>query len=182
LIKNISIQVLGTEKLAKCNDRTVEWMDKESNWLGDMDAIKLARYKFVLTQKDELNKNTFKIMGFYQVYSLALLGGASAVFWGWGEKGLSPELARVSIVGFLLMFSFLTLFTVASLIAGVRSWLDYRKEEYAFLTQAGLLASPPKLANAWRWQETYLAISVASAYLFVIIFSLAWLLPRFIPV
>jgi hypothetical protein len=60
-----------------------------------------------------------------------------------------------------------------SVLAGVYSWFDYRREEVNLLNEVVRpgFRMPPKARNFWRWYETYVVvlmlIIVALAYFFV---------------
>ena len=91
-----------------------------------------------------------------------------AVFVSWRKLELTPDVAIASVRGLLVLLALLGVFVVMSVLAGIFSWLDYRREERNLLdrkVEAGF-REPPELRNFWRWYETYV---VAFLLVFVIV-------------
>lgn len=135
--------------------------------------FELERYKYILQQLTTLNENIHKYLSLFQVLASAIVGGGISVLVGWQSLNISAEAARMGIRSLLALLILLGIFVIMSIIAGVFSWIDYRKEEVALLNERVKpgFRSPPKLSNFWRWHETYLllfmAIILVGAYMLV---------------
>jgi hypothetical protein len=88
-----------------------------------------------------------------------------------GDKGVESNLRAFSNIalGFISVFTLTSLFIVASVLADVASWFDYRKEEVLLVgMMGGDFRKGPNIRNFWRWYETYLiafvVISVATTW------------------
>ena len=78
------------------------------------------------------------------------------------------------------LLGILTLFVVASIVVGVVSWLDYRREEAEFLdreVEPGF-RPPPDTRNLWRWTETYVGLFILVVYLVVAAYVEWRVIPR----
>lgn len=124
---------------------------------------RIERYKFVLLELARLSENTHK----HTRYLLAIFPAfASAVIaLKFGDKGLESNtklfFSHIAI-GFLCVFTLASLFIVASVLADIASWIDYRKEEVALVNMmGGDFRKVPEIKNFWRWYETYLITFVA---------------------
>lgn len=124
--------------------------------------FKLERYKYILQQLHSLNENIHKYLIVFQTLVTAVIGGAVTIFVSWKNLKLEGEVARISIHGLLYLLLIISLFVIISVIAGLLSWLDYRKEEVKLLDAAIKpgFRNKPKIGNFWRWYETYLIIFI----------------------
>ena len=131
--------------------------------------FKLERYKFILQEIHRLNENLHKYLALFQALATAIVGAGVAVFTVWEELNISAEMAKTGIRGLLGLLVILALFTVTSVIAGVFSWLDYRKEEVNLLNQEVErgFREMPTIKNLWRWYETYLVL-----FIFIVIMTI----------
>ena len=68
----------------------------------------------------------------------------------------------MSIYGLLGLLVMLAIFVILSILAGIFSWLDYRKEEVALLNEAvgASFRVQPRIGNFWRWYETYMILFI----------------------
>ena len=66
-----------------------------------------------------------------------------------------------------------------SVITGVVSWMDYRREEVRIMGDAVKpgYRIPPKLSNFWRWHEPYLLALIVATVLVVVWFTMERILP-----
>lgn len=126
----------------------------------DKDFV-LERYKYVLEQKRSLNRNTFLVVSIYQGV-LALVVAANYQLWvALTDARVSVEFVSMAANGLLLLLWVVAVFSLSVLVSGVASWLGYRKEES--LIEEGYLGTSrplPRLRNAFRWYETYVAIGI----------------------
>jgi hypothetical protein len=135
--------------------------------------FKLERYKYILKEIHFLNENVHKYLSLFQALATAVVAGAAAVFVTWRKSGIDARTTIITMHGLLALFTMLALFVILSVLAGVFSWLDYRREEVELLTETVRpgFRSAPKPGNFWRWYETYVVlfmlIIVAGAYFFV---------------
>jgi hypothetical protein len=146
----------------------------------DNSALIGERYKYILSQKAELNKTTFKIASFYQA-AIVLIGTAQynivlqnikkdlPVAFAW----LASELLAVIMVA-------VSLISIILLLGGMLAWNDYKNEEASILNgDRSLKRSKFRMAKLLRWYETYICLSVilfTMGYLAVVWFVVrAWL-------
>src|SRR5208337_2327643 len=95
--------------------------------------FKLERYKFLLQQINLLNENAHRQLTLYQSLATAVIGAGVLLFLKWREWKLDAADARLATRALLGLLGILTLFVVASIVVGVVSWLDFRREEAEFL-------------------------------------------------
>ena len=135
--------------------------------------FKLERYKYILNEIHFLNENVHKYLSLFQTLATAVVGAAAAVFVSWRKLDIDAGTAVITIRALFTLFAMLAAFVILSVLAGVFSWLDYRREEMELLTETvrpGFRTAPnPK--HFWRWYETYvilfMLIIVVGAGLFV---------------
>lgn len=142
--------------------------------------FKLERYKFLLQQINLLNENAHRQLTLYQSLATAVIGAGVLLFLKWREWKLDAADARIATRALLGLLGILTLFVVASIVVGVVSWLDYRREEAEFLNrevEPGF-RSPPDTRNLWRWTETYVGLFILVVYLVVAAFVEWQVIPR----
>ncbi|MFL6214850.1 MAG: hypothetical protein ACJ74J_13280 [Blastocatellia bacterium] len=130
---------------------------------------KLERYKYILQQLNALNENAHKYLALYQTLATAIIGGGVLVFVSWKQLKIDAEVARVGIRGLLGLLIILTAFVALSIISGLFSWFDYRREEVELLKKeiGSGFRQPPRLKNLWRWSETYLLLFLVAAIVFI---------------
>lgn len=141
--------------------------------------FELERYKFILQEIRFLNENTHKYLTLFQTLATAIIGGGVALFVGWKNLKLTPEMARVGIESLLALFSLLSIFVIFLILAGIFSWFDYRREECELLDKAvePSFRKPPTANNFWRWQETQFIVFVGIVAITVIVYVRCWVLP-----
>jgi hypothetical protein len=133
--------------------------------------FKLERYKYILQQLHALNENGHKYLTLFQTLATAILGGIAAVFVSWKELKITAEAAQTAIHGLLWLLAVLAGFVVVSVLGGIFSWWDYRKEEVELLDDEVFVGfrTNPKATNLWRWYETYLLI-----FLVLVVIGIWW--------
>jgi hypothetical protein len=135
--------------------------------------FRLERYKFILGQQKFLNENIFRYLALFQVLATAIVGSIIGILISFEKLSITPELAKVGIRGLLIILGILGLFVVISMLSGIFSWFDYRKEEVSLLNdEAGPdYRQNPSFRNFWRWNEVYLILftiaTVAAVALYV---------------
>lgn len=131
---------------AQVEDKTVEFA--------------LERYKYILQEIRSQNENFHKHLTLFQALATVLVGAGISLFVGWQSLKITAEVARAGIRSLLSLLVILMIFIVASIIAGICSWFDYRKEEVELLDKVvpHNFRKKPTLKNFWRWQETYLLL------------------------
>ncbi len=136
------------------------------------EAFKLERYKFILQQLDSLNQNHHKYLTLFQTLATAVVAGGVALFVGWRDLQIDAASARLGIRGLFGLLMILTAFLCFSIVAGIFSWIDYRREEVSLLDQeVGLgFRESPKLKNLWRWSEIHLLAFLCLLVLIIYIF------------
>ncbi|MDQ5823823.1 MAG: hypothetical protein M3441_06360 [Chloroflexota bacterium] len=136
------------------------------------DQYALERYKYILKEIQALNGNLYRYLTLFQVLASAIIGSGITLFVGWQELNIDASAARAGIYGLLGLLVLIAAFIVLSLIIGVLSWLDYRREEVELLDrEVGKgLREKPRLRNFWRWHETHVILfvifTVAAIYLY----------------
>lgn len=135
--------------------------------------FKLERYKFILQEIHSLNENVQKYLTLFQALSTGIIGGGIGILLSWSKLDIDASLAILGLRGLVGLLVVLGLFVIISMLAGVFSWFDYRKEEVKLLndiTQTKYREAP-KVGNIWRWSETYFILFVIAfitfAYFFV---------------
>ena len=126
------------------------------------EEFKLERYKYILEELRSLNENVHKYLTLFQSLATLIIGGGVGVFVSWQSLKITAAMAKVSIQGLVGMLIILAVFAMISIIAGMISWFDYRKEEVALLDDAierGYRRTP-KWGNFWRWSETYVLLFI----------------------
>lgn len=136
------------------------------------DEYKIERYKYILQQLSNLNENVHKYLSLYQTLATAITGGCIAVFVSWKTLQINAEVAKVGIRGLLGLFIILTIYILFSIIVGIISWIDYRKEEVELLDREVEIGfrKPPKEINFWRWSESYLIAFLLIVLIVVYVF------------
>src|SRR6202035_3550282 len=135
--------------------------------------FKLERYKYILKEIHFVNENVHKYLSLFQTLATAVVAGGAAVFIAWRKSGIDARTTIITMHGLFGLFTMLAVFLILSVLAGVFSWLDYRREEVQLLSETvrpGFRVAPNPW-HFWRWYETYVVlfmlIIVAGAYLFV---------------
>ena len=141
--------------------------------------FKLERYKYILQQIHSLNENIHKYLTLFQTLTTAIIGGGVAVFVSWQQLNISADVAKITIQGLLGLLVILTLFVIISIVVGILSWFDYRKEEVELLNEAvrsGFRKSP-KASNIWRWYETYIVLFIIVIVIVIYLFVQGQIIP-----
>jgi hypothetical protein len=124
--------------------------------------FKLERYKYILTEIHFLNDNIHKYLTLFQTLATAVVGAGAAVFVSWKKLAIDAETARMTIQALLALLLALAGFVIFLVLAGIFSWLDYRREEVALLDEVIRpgFRSNPSPRNFWRWYETYIVLFI----------------------
>jgi hypothetical protein len=136
-------------------------------------GFKVERYKYILNELHSLNDNVHKYLTLFQTLATAIVAAGGAVFVAWPKLEIKPEMARLTIEALLGLLIILAVFVILSVMAGVLSWLDYRREEARLLDEVVEkgFRSVPDVRNFLRWYETYvvllMVVIVVVAYFFV---------------
>jgi len=141
--------------------------------------FKLERLKFVLQQIDRSNERFHKYMTFFQGIAVAIVGAGAAVFASWNRLGLSIDASRALIRGLEGLLVIIAGFVCVSVLAGIASWIDYRREEVRLLGEVVRhgYRKPPSLRNVWRWHETYLLAFLILTVTVMIVFVESIIVP-----
>lgn len=141
--------------------------------------FKLERYKYILQQLNMLNDYTHKYLTLFQTLVTAVIGGGIVIFISWKELKIDAEIARVALRGIMVLLVVLALFVIASIIAGIFSWFDYRREETKLLNEAvsANFREQPKIGNIWRWYEFYAVLFFVTVTLILLLFLEFWIMP-----
>jgi uncharacterized iron-regulated membrane protein len=141
--------------------------------------FKLERYKYILQQQNALNENLHKYLTLYQTLTTAIISAIVAVMVGWPKLNIGAYAAKLGIRGLTIVLVLLGVFVVLSLLSGVASWMDYRREEVDLLKQAvgPGSRSDPKYENLWRWYETYTLAFVLVSEIAMVYFIEWWIMP-----
>ncbi len=136
--------------------------NKDTTNAGLYTDFKLERYKYILQEIHTLNDNIHKYLTLFQTLATAVIGAGVLIFVSWQELKISAETARVGIQGLLGLLIILTLFVILSILVGVFSWLDYRREEVELLNEViePGFRKAPRIKNFWRWYETYIILFI----------------------
>lgn len=126
--------------------------------------IVVERYKYILQQINSLNENVYRFLGMFQTVATALVTAALAVFIGYRKWGISVDTATVGVRALLVLLTVVAAFGIVLIVIGTFSWVDYRREECELTSKyfATDFRRPPRLANFWRWYETYMVLLIVS--------------------
>jgi len=126
----------------------------------------LERYKFILAQKQTLNRNTFVAISIYQASFALIVYAQFTVLTRFYEGSVSAHLAATGsalLLGFLFILSF---FLIALIAGGIASWLNYRSDEADIEREMfGRSRRPATLSDAFKWYESYVLLAIL--FLFV---------------
>lgn len=158
------------------SDGSIE-INKESDANGN--DFKLERYKYILQQLNSLNEHTHKNLTLFQTLITAIAGGAIIIFISWKDLKIDATIAKISLNGLIILIIVLALFVITSIVAGVFSWIDYRREEVKLLNDAvnSNFRDLPTWRNIWRWYELYVALFIVIVTTGLIIFLQYWISP-----
>ncbi len=135
--------------------------------------FKLERYKYILQELRSLSDRVYKYLTLFQTLTTAIVAGGVAVFVGWKSLKISAEMAIAGIQGLLGLLVILAVFVVISILAGMFSWFDYRREEVRLLDETVRpgYRKAPEWGNWWRWSETHILILVVCVTIIIHVFA-----------
>lgn len=141
--------------------------------------FKLERYKYILQQLNSLNEQTHKYLTLFQTLITAIVGGAIVIFISWKELKVDAAIAKMALNGIVILIIILTLFVVSSVIAGIFSWMDYRREESNLINDivGSKFRELPSWRNIWRWHELYVLLFLVIIAFGLIVFLEFWVIP-----
>jgi hypothetical protein len=123
-------------------------------------SLVVERYKFILREIQRLNKDIYHYILIFQTLNTAIIGGGLAVLINWKKIQTQPALSIVlsKIIEWLIIF--VSSFIIVSIISGILSWFDYRKEESKLINEilGENYRSLPTFKNLLRWNETYIIL------------------------
>lgn len=149
---------------------------------NDPEVVKdfaLERYRYLLQEIHTVNENVHKFLAIYQSLMTALVGAGLALFLGYRRWGIAPGTARAGVLAVLWLATAVAAFTFLLILTGMLSWLDYRREECELtdrLVYPGF-REPSRIANFYRWYETYILVFILLSVGLLWILALTWLLP-----
>jgi hypothetical protein len=143
-------------------------------------SFQLERYKYILQQMNSLNESVHKYLALFQTLGTAVVGSGAVLFLAGKNRSVDIDTARLLILFVFSLFLTLAAFVVLSVLAGILSWLDYRREEVALLDEMVRpgFRSPSRVTNLLRWYETYVLLFVLITIATASIFTFKFLLPN----
>jgi hypothetical protein len=148
---------------------------------GPINPLIVERYKYILSEIQSLNENIHRFITLFQTLTTAIVGGGVAFLASWKNFNLTPQIALTIIRSLEGLLTLTTGFIVVSIIIGMVSWYDYRKEETELLDkyiEPGFRKSP-RWKNFIRWHETYTIIFMLVFIILVDIFIEQRVVPLF---
>lgn len=141
--------------------------------------FKVERYRFILQQLHSINENVYRFLGIYQALSVAMVTAGLGLMVGYKKWGIDPDAAKVGVIGLMLLISLTATTVVLLVLAGLASWVDYRREECRLVDPVvhSNFRSPPDIRNWYRWYETYVIIFILFTVTFLWIGTYAFVLP-----
>ncbi|MFG1649789.1 hypothetical protein ACGFIE_07660 [Micromonospora sp. NPDC049275] len=163
----------------------------EHSWIGEdvrpdsddglalADNIRLERYRYILRQIESVNQNTHRFLALYQAIVTSLATACVALFLGYEQWGVKPGVARAGLIALMFLASLVACFAAVLIIAGIFSWLDYRREECRLVNPvAGEgFRDPPQWRSFLRWYETWVALFIIASMAAMWLVVLHLLLP-----
>ena len=139
----------------------------------------IERYKYVLSQKQNLNGATFQVIKFYQTGFALVVAGQFAIVAAVKQSKLDIGTARGGCYTLIGLMAMLSLCTLSLLASGIQAWLNYRKEEADLEVKfTGVHRSAPTIRDAASWYETYFVIAVIALTIAYVCLALYVVVPR----
>lgn len=135
-------------------------------------TLLVERYKYILTQKAELNKTTFKIASFFQGAAILISTAQFNIVQQKVAGDLNPQLAREATLCLLCIGTVISFISLTLLLGGVFAWRGYKREE---ATITGVDAAGHGWLKIFSWYETYIAFAIIC-----VIISYAFIVPKVI--
>ncbi len=138
----------------------------------------IERYKYILSEMGRLNQDIHEYLRMFQV-ALASIGGVIAGCLAAAKNGTLPTIVvGEAISGFTCIITVLGGFIVVVSVAGMFSWLDYRREEVKLLKHFDLdFRDAPRFGNFLRWRETYAVLFVTLSVILLNVWVFVYLRP-----
>lgn len=126
----------------------------------------LERYKFILQQKQALNKTTFQLVTFFQSGLGLILSAHYVLGVAIAEKKIGVGWGALALGGVRWLLVVLSVFSILMILSGMASWIGYRKDEADIEGSFLAVARPlPSMKNLLRWYETYVLLAMCAATL-----------------
>lgn len=142
--------------------------------------FKLERYKHINSEISRMNANIHTYLNQFQTIATAVIVGAVLIFINWKPLSVEPTIAILSIKALYLFLFMLSGFIVIRILAGVFSWVDYRKEETKLLNEImdEDFRKEPSFNSFWRWDEFYSILMIILVSLSFAVFSEIIIIPN----
>lgn len=142
--------------------------------------FKLERYKHLNNEISRLNGNIHTYLNQYQTITATIIAGAVFIFINWQQYTLVADIAIKSIKVLYFSLALFSGFMIIRLIAGIYSWLDYRKEETNLLNEVldDDFRKKPNFRNLWRWDELYSILIIFIVPIIFIVFCELHIIPN----
>ncbi len=123
----------------------------------------LERYKYILSQKQEANRISFKIGSLFQALLVPLVGLQLFIVREVTSQKLSSMLGRLASQIIFSTSMLISLFCIVMIVGGIISWVKYRDDEAEIeLKVFGRKRPSPSLRDIFRWYETYIVLGIVS--------------------
>ncbi|WP_422736233.1 hypothetical protein ACN263_21925 [Micromonospora sp. WMMD729] len=129
------------------------------------DEVRLERYRYILRQIEATNQNTYRFLALYQTIATALATATVGLFLGYDSWGIAQGFAYAGLIALMLLLSITAAFAILLILAGMFSWMDYRREECELVNSivGESFRAPPQWRSFLRWYETWIiAFIIAS--------------------
>ncbi|MBC3985592.1 hypothetical protein H8N01_24210 [Streptomyces sp. AC536] len=133
-----------------------------------------------MQQIHAVNENAYRFLAIYQTLATSLVGAALALFVGYRKWGVSPDTARGGVTGLLILATMVAAFTVALVVVGAITWLDYRNEECDLTDDivAPGFRRRPRPGNLMRWYETYVLLFIGVSVILMWVLAGLFIFPK----
>ncbi|MDG4799436.1 hypothetical protein [Micromonospora sp. WMMD980] len=148
------------------------------------DEFQLERYRYILRQIETTNQNTYRFLALYQTIATALATASVALFLGYKSWGIEQSVAHTGLTALLLLLIVTAAFAVLLILAGVFSWMDYRREECKLVNSilGEGFRSPPRWRSLIRWYETWIVAFIVASMSTMWFLVVHFLMPALGPV
>ncbi|WHU02596.1 hypothetical protein [Sphingomonas sp. NIBR02145] len=127
---------------------------------NDHSEFLLERYKYILSQKRDLNDRTFKIASVFQALVLVIASGQYKILLDISSKSISADRGIAVSWTIFLFLCLASVCYITLLVGGLYSWLKYRSDEAKIeLLVFGNPRPNPTILDCFRWYETYLILA-----------------------
>ena len=143
----------------------------------------LERYKYILAQKQALNKTSFRVASIFQTLYIGMVTVALQTVKSAYQRFIPPEAAREGLMALSVASLVIACFCVFLLVSGISSWIKYRRDEFNVEQAVGIESRPlPQWKDAFRWYESYLILGVIGTCATCIIGIWCYAIPQVIAI